>query len=687
MPRYFFHSLRGRLPALFAVVLCIADVSCGGGGDPGSSGTGLKQEPVASVSIAPGTTQLLPGASTQLTAAIRDANGIALTGRAVAWLSSDLAKVIVTSAGLVTGVSIGTATVTATSEGKSGSVAITVIPPVPSGASFAIVGAQFTQGVQDSAGSIPMVLSGDAAVVNVLLQAVPASSTPMQVVLRLFNAGGALLRTDTAMTSGSIGASASYAAPTVQFLVPASVLQVGLRWQVMRDPRGLVPDETTTDDVLPRTGTQPLATVAVSPLNVRFVPIIIAANGNATPTITSTDIQEYLRTLRSIHPIGQVNAHVGASFTTSASFGTAPSGGDVSFWTQLISELDAARIADPAEPDINWFGIVAPPTGFTYTSYGGFSYIPLATTQTGPHTRTSASVRLNWFSRPTQARDLVAHELGHTFGRSHASCGGAGAPLDPAYPVAGGLLDVVGHDVYSWATGLTQSAATVATTTGDVMGYCFPVWSSAYTYKAVLAFRQPTILAAKEFATPERVRVLMIRGSIERGRSITLAPSFVLDARPALPTTDGPYRAEGLAADGRVLFSYSFEPATIDHAPNIRHFTLAIPLSDDLERLLDRVQVRGPEGEARSPQAGGTRRFAPGQIARASLSRQRATGLLAVSCADDGAQGVLVLDAESGAVLGTSAAATMQAGATSGRRLTVLCSDGIHTRLRSLVAP
>ena len=60
-----------------------------------------------------------------LTAVPRDAKGNALSDRPITWSSSDESKVTV-SVGLVTGVALGSATITASSEGKTGSVNVTV---------------------------------------------------------------------------------------------------------------------------------------------------------------------------------------------------------------------------------------------------------------------------------------------------------------------------------------------------------------------------------------------------------------------------------------------------------------------------------------------------------------------------------------------------------------------------------
>jgi uncharacterized protein YjdB len=59
---------------------------------------------------------------------LKDANGNVLTGRTVTWASSNTGVATVSSSGLATALLVGTATITATSEGKSGSGTITVTP-------------------------------------------------------------------------------------------------------------------------------------------------------------------------------------------------------------------------------------------------------------------------------------------------------------------------------------------------------------------------------------------------------------------------------------------------------------------------------------------------------------------------------------------------------------------------------
>ena len=89
--------------------------------------------PVASVEVTPPEATIFVGASEQLTAVTTDAGGSVLTGRAVTWQSSNPSVATVNPNGLVTGVrGGGPVTITATSEGQSGTAQITVLPPVAS---------------------------------------------------------------------------------------------------------------------------------------------------------------------------------------------------------------------------------------------------------------------------------------------------------------------------------------------------------------------------------------------------------------------------------------------------------------------------------------------------------------------------------------------------------------------------
>ena len=103
-------------------------------GQSGTSSITVTLAPVATVSVTPTSAAIQPGQTVQLTATTKDANGNVLTGRVVTWSTSDGTIATVSTSGLVAGVAAGTATITATSEGKSGTATILVgTPPPPAG--------------------------------------------------------------------------------------------------------------------------------------------------------------------------------------------------------------------------------------------------------------------------------------------------------------------------------------------------------------------------------------------------------------------------------------------------------------------------------------------------------------------------------------------------------------------------
>jgi uncharacterized protein YjdB len=95
-------------------------------GRSGAATVSVTSVPVAAVSVSPATASVQAGQTVQLTATPKDANGTALSGRTVTWASSNAGVATVSGTGLVTGVAAGSVTITATSEGRSGSATLGV---------------------------------------------------------------------------------------------------------------------------------------------------------------------------------------------------------------------------------------------------------------------------------------------------------------------------------------------------------------------------------------------------------------------------------------------------------------------------------------------------------------------------------------------------------------------------------
>ncbi|HET7248685.1 MAG TPA: Ig-like domain-containing protein [Gemmatimonadales bacterium] len=81
---------------------------------------------VASVAVTPLTSPLPVGTTLQLTATPKDNQGNPLSGRSVTWSSSDAAVATVSSGGVASGVSLGSATILAMVDGVAGMASVTV---------------------------------------------------------------------------------------------------------------------------------------------------------------------------------------------------------------------------------------------------------------------------------------------------------------------------------------------------------------------------------------------------------------------------------------------------------------------------------------------------------------------------------------------------------------------------------
>lgn len=144
-----------------SAALLIGAVACGGSSDTtgpgGGGGGGGNTPPVATVSVTPSSASLLIGVTDSaalgtatISATMKDASGNVLSGRTVTWSSSATNIATVSSAGVISGVGAGTAMVTATSEGQTAQVSVTVTRPAVASITLAPASATLLVGVVDS---------------------------------------------------------------------------------------------------------------------------------------------------------------------------------------------------------------------------------------------------------------------------------------------------------------------------------------------------------------------------------------------------------------------------------------------------------------------------------------------------------------------------------------------------------
>ncbi len=127
---------RGKLVGALVGLVVIAGVAFavmrGSGGDPippAPQPPVIVAVAVQSVAVAGANGPVTVGRTLQLSALVKGPAGEELSGRDITWTSSDPSVAAVTSVGAVTARKPGSATITAQSEGKAGSVTLTVAPP------------------------------------------------------------------------------------------------------------------------------------------------------------------------------------------------------------------------------------------------------------------------------------------------------------------------------------------------------------------------------------------------------------------------------------------------------------------------------------------------------------------------------------------------------------------------------
>ena len=108
-------------------------------GHSGAAQVTVVEAAVASVTVSPAETNVQAGSTIQLTAVLKDDQGNILTGRAILWTTSDAVRTSVSNTGVVSGLALGgPATIVATSEGRSGSSLVTVVPGAASRLAFTV---------------------------------------------------------------------------------------------------------------------------------------------------------------------------------------------------------------------------------------------------------------------------------------------------------------------------------------------------------------------------------------------------------------------------------------------------------------------------------------------------------------------------------------------------------------------
>jgi hypothetical protein len=346
---------------------------------------------------------------------------------------------------------------------------------------------------------------------------------------------------------------------------------------------------------------------------------------------------------------------VHATYTTNAQALNGGNGNGA--WEAILGEMQALRVTEGSPR--NYFGIVK-------TSYqggiAGISYIG-----------GNASVGYDG----STAVEIISHELGHSWGRSHAPCGINGN-TDPNYPYHAGNIGVYGLDV---ATSTLYPPATA-----EVMSYCHPQWISDYTYTGVYNWRVGHPSAA-DFVSADFQQCVIVWGHITNGQ-VTLEPSFQALTHPSLPERAGAYALRALDSSGAQLFALSFDGDSVaDVAGAERSFAYAIPLARATKPIASMV-LAGPRGSARRDApiaaASGAQSDVVGERALAAATpavAKRVGGSASITWNAQRYPLVVVRDAKTGEVLSFARGGTATV-ETAASDLELTLSDGVGSTVQ-----
>lgn len=356
--------------------------------------------------------------------------------------------------------------------------------------------------------------------------------------------------------------------------VPGSLVQPGLSLVVELDPEGVVRHAPGSRRRYPEEGSMELDFVDPPLLRQIFVPTI-ATLAPDTSVYDWTDglnpESPQVRIARTLLPVGTMEVEIRETFTTGADLSTRNG------WSTWIREM---RVLYEQEGKRGYYYGVA---SISRPAVGGLGYVGYP-----------VSVGL-------PSAGIYAHELGHNMNLSHAPCGGAGGP-DPNFPYDDGSIGIWGYDA-------VRDELVSPGTYKDLMGYCRNDWVSDYHFSRATDHRldgDGGVDLDGGAIPPEgahRGEMLVVWGSVGDGR-LSLDPAFVVDGPQALPEVGGPYRVDGLGADGQTEFSLSFTPTPLEFGGSA--FVFLVPYeaewADDLERLV----LTGPEGEHALTRDGGS---------------------------------------------------------------------------------
>ncbi len=514
---------------------------------------------VVAVGVFPTSLALRPAETKLFSATVLGRNG-AIPGAVVTWSSADPAIATVSSTGEVTAVSHGVTSVIATSGSISRTRGVTVSEET---LNLAVARLDFIQIAQTAEGDVPLI-AGKATAVRLYPAASVAGFTdiPIRVTVRR---GGATLFETTVM-SGEVPVVADQRDDTQGIFVPmpAALDLRGASVAAVIDPDNDVSEFDEWDNAAAPPGEEPAVVMeTIAPIKIRLVRI--GPEGTPLANFSVGEGTFALGFTKLIYPASALEISVRSGAVITAFQWTDQ--GDV---TAALNQLEIERLAD----------------GFVGHYYGIMPFSSIAgLTGLG---RVSGFAALG-----TMAPDVMAHEIGHNMGLSHAPGCGASNP-NTAFPSPTGQIGHRGWD--------PRTNTIVPATFFDVMGYCgnpSTTWISGNYYQgiySVVKSRTP----ATTLRAPEAAVVPLAVAGIVTGGTLTIGDLRVIERANAVSPDAGDVRVDLLDADGTVVFTSRLVLAEIAHGPQGDDGAYAgiIPVSPDAWARTVRVRVSAPDRPA-----------------------------------------------------------------------------------------